>query len=207
MTDFFSLLGIARAPWPDAENLKIRFLSLSAEAHPDRFHSADETTRAAANARYIEINNAHQTLRETRPRLAHLLELELSNKPPQLQQILPETMNLFMEVSQICRQIDAFLAEKSKAASPMLKVALFAQGMEWLDRVTPLQQKVSAQRAALETELESMNPAWLAAPPPDAPAERRATLPLKRLEEIYRLTSYLDRWSGQLQERAVQLSL
>ena len=207
MTDHFRLLDEPRQPWLDADALKTRYLALSSAVHPDRFHTAAAAAQAAANERYLAINTAYQCLRDTRPRLQHLLELELGAKPAQLQQILPETMDLFMEVGQLCRQVDAFLAEKNAATAPMLKVKFFAQGLDWLDRLNALQQQLGPRRAALETELQSLNPAWQAAPSPDAAAVRRAALPLRRLEEIYRLLSYYDRWAGQLQERAVQLSL
>ena len=207
MTDHFRLLDEPRRPWLDAEALKTRYLALSSAVHPDRFHTADAAAQASANERYLAINTAYQCLRETKPRLQHLLELELGAKPAQLQQILPETMDLFMEVSQLCRQIDAFLAEKNAATAPMLKVKFFALGLDWLDRLNALQQKLHPRRAALDTELQSLNPAWQTAPSPDTADARRAALPLRRLEEIYRLFSYYDRWAGQLQERAVQLSL
>jgi len=45
-----------------------------------------------------------------------------------------------------------------------------------------------------------MNSIWEAT----APA---AALPLDRLEEIYRSFSYINKWSAQLQERIVQLSI
>ena len=207
MTDHFRLLAQPRQPWLDIEALKTRFLTLSGEVHPDRFHNAPAAERAAAAERYLAINTAHQCLRETKPRLQHLLELELGAKPAQLQQILPETMDLFLEVGQLCREVDAFLAAKSQTTSPMLKVKSFAAGLDWLDRVNALQQKINPRRAALETELQSLNPAWQTAPPPESAAARRAALPLRRVEEIYRLFSYYDRWSAQLQERAVQLSM
>ena len=207
MTDHFRLLDQPRQPWLDAEALKTRFLTLSGAVHPDRFHNTPAAERAPAAERYLAINTAHQCLRETKPRLQHLLELELGAKPAQLQQILPETMDLFLEVGQLCREVDAFLAAKSQTVAPMLRVKSFAAGLDWLDRVNAVQQKINPRRAALETELQSLNPAWQSAPPPESAAARRAALPLRRLEEIYRLVSYYDRWSAQLQERAVQLSL
>lgn len=207
MTDHFRLLDEPRQPWLDPETLKTRYLERSSAVHPDRFHTADAAAQAAANERYLAINTAYQCLRETKPRLQHLLELELGAKPAQLQQILPETMDLFMAVGQLCRQVDALLAEKNAATAPMLQVKFFAQGLDWLDRLNALQQQLGPRRVALESELQSLNPAWQTAPSPATAEARRAALPLRRLEELYRLFSYYDRWAGQLQERAVQLSL
>ena len=74
MTDYFSLFNEPRRPWLDAEKLKARFLTLSAECHPDRAVTAAE--REAATARFTELNAAHNCLREPRERLQHLLALE-----------------------------------------------------------------------------------------------------------------------------------
>ena len=42
MTDYFALLNEPRRPWLDADLLKQTFLTLSAGAHPDKIHSANE---------------------------------------------------------------------------------------------------------------------------------------------------------------------
>jgi hypothetical protein len=68
-----------------------------------------------------------------------------------------------------------------------------------------LQGKVNAQRDALDLELRELNAAWEKAP--EAPADsRRAALPLERLEELSRSTSYVTRWTAQIQERLSQLA-
>jgi hypothetical protein len=46
MNDCFALLNEPRRPWLDSEALKQRFVSLSAELHPDRTHSAMATACA-----------------------------------------------------------------------------------------------------------------------------------------------------------------
>ena len=68
-----------------------------------------------------------------------------------------------------------------------------------------LQGKVNAKRDALDLELRELNAAWEKAP--ETPAEaRRAALPLERLEELSRSTSYVTRWTAQIQERLSQLA-
>ena len=37
--------------------------------------------------------------------------------------------------------------------------------------------------------------------------ERAPALPLKRLEQVYRVFSYVSRWTDQLQERLVRLAM
>lgn len=205
MPDSFSLLNEPRLPWLDADALKAKFHQFSAEVHPDRSHNAPEAEKAASNTRYAELNAAYNTLREPKDRLLHLLELELGGKPRDIQRIPPGTMDLFVEVGQTCRDVDAFLAGKADVTSPMLKVKFFQQSMVWTDSLQKLQQKINALRDSLVAELQQLNAVWLSAPAIGS-AERAKALPLERLEQIYRAFSYVARWSEQLQERTVQLA-
>jgi DnaJ-domain-containing protein 1 len=204
VSDCFALLEEPRRPWLDAAALKTKFLARSAAVHPDRVHSAPEAERAAAQERYTALNAAFNTLREPKDRLQHLLELESSAKPGNIQSTPPELTELFFAVGQLCRDVDFFLLEKSRANSPLLKVKMFRRAMEWTTQLNALQQRLGAQRGELETQLQAMNEAWATAPV-EAEA-RQAALPLARLEQLYRTLSFLSRWGGQLQERVVQLA-
>lgn len=205
MIDNFALLDEPRRPWLDTDALKGKFLKLSAEVHPDRVHTASEAEKAAANQRYSEVNAAYNCLRELKERLLHLLELATGAKPKDVQRIPPGTMDLFVEVGQMCRDTDGFLAEKAKVTSPLLKVQMFEKGMEWTDKLNELQRKINAKRDELTVELQAMNPTWEAAEKSASP-KCEVVLPLERLEQIYRVLSYVARWTEQIQERVVQLS-
>jgi len=206
MTDYFSLLNEPRRPWVDAEGLKTKFLALTGEVHPDRSHNAPEAEKAAANERYVELNTAYRTLSVTRDRLLHLLTLERGEKPKEIQNIPPGAMELFVEVGQICKQLDYFLLEKGKMMSPVVQAQLYQRGLEWTDEVQSLQESLTEQQSALEQELQAMNAKWESAPA-IGEAARTAALPLARVEEIYRSFSYLTKWTAQLQERFVQLAI
>src|SRR3954467_14534710 len=114
MTDFFAVFGEQRRPWLDPEVLKGKFLALSAEAHPDRAHSAGAQERLQAQDRYTRLNAAYQVLREPKDRLRHLIELERGSKPGQIQRIPSDLMNLSLEVGEVCREADALVQEKGK---------------------------------------------------------------------------------------------
>ncbi|MCX6858814.1 MAG: hypothetical protein NTX70_01105 [Verrucomicrobia bacterium] len=205
MTDCFELLQEPRRPWLNADALKARFLELSAAAHPDRVHGGTESERAHANARSAELNAAYNTLRESRERLFHLLELERGAPSRDIQRIPAGTMDLFVEIGQCCRDADTFLATNPNSESPMLKLQRMRQALEWSDRLMALQRQVNLRRAALEATLQSLNEAWESAPPPSAP-DRKNHLPLESLEEAARAMSYVSRWTSQLQERLGQLA-
>lgn len=206
MTDCFALLGEPRRPWLDVDALKSRFLGLSAEAHPDRVHGGTEEAKAAANARSAELNAAFNTLREPRDRLFHLLELELGSRPKDIQRIPPGTMDLFVEIGQACRDVDAFLATAAADDLPaMLRLQRMRTQLGHSDRLLNLQAKVNVLRESLDARLRELNPAWESAPAEPGPV-RVAALPVERLEEVSRSMSYTTRWTAQIQERLAQLA-
>jgi len=203
MIDCFALLQEPRRPWLNPEALRQKFLELSASLHPDRVHGAVEDEKRAAQEHYTQLNAAYQCLREPKDRLRHLLELERGAKPEELQSIPPDLLNLGFEVGQLCRQTDAFLAEKAKVSSPLLQVQMFERGQEWTAKLQALQATIGARLKELMAEIKAIDAEWDGAQRPGAP-DRQTTL--GRLEELYRLCSYFTRWSAQIQERIVQLA-
>jgi len=203
MTDFFALLDLPRRPWLDPDSLKQKFLRLSAEVHPDRVHNAGGPEKLAAQDRYTGLNTAYNCLREPKERLLHLLELERGTKPKDVQNIPPDLMNVFLEVSQLCREIDEFLPEKVAVTSPLLKVPMFERSQAWADKLMALQKRINSWREELIAELKAIDERWN---PDENAAQLNRAATLQRLEELYRLFSYLARWSNQMQERLVQLS-
>jgi hypothetical protein len=95
---------------------------------------------------------------------------------------------------------------RGQVTSPMLKVQSFERSLELADRISGLQRVLSEAMEAIEAQLRTLNAAWLAAPAVSSP-QRAGRLPLDRVEALYRESSFLARWRGQLQERFVQLSL
>jgi len=196
MTDHFALLNEPRRPWLEPEALKAKFLTFSAEVHPDRVHQASEADKLAANQRYTELNAAYVCLREPRERLRHLLELELGQKPSDLTNVPNDLMDLFFAVGKLLREVDAFIGEKAKASSPLLQVQLFERGQEWVEKLSELRQLINSQREPLIVELKGLSKSWGDSSPK----------PLERLLGIWRLLSFYERWLGQIQERVVQIS-
>ena len=204
MMDYFALLNEPRRPWLETSSLKEKFLALSAEVHPDRFHNTSESDKEQATQRYTDLNAAYNCLREPKSRLQHLLELETGSRPKEVQQIPPETMELFMEVAQLCRQVDGFVAQRAKVSAPMLKVELFERAQEWTESLNCLQVKIAAKRDQLNLRLEQLNTFWEKAP---LAAMEQNAAGLQELEQLWRDFSYVARWSSQIQERLVELSL
>lgn len=205
MSDYFRLLGEPRRPWIDPEALKQKFLALSAEAHPDRFHHADDAARREAGPRFAELNAAYQCLRESKTRIAHLLQLERGAPPARVDSIPEETMTLFSRVAESCRELDGLLKERSTLTSPLLKAAWFEKAQPALDNLQGLLDGIRAAQRDLEARLKSLNTHWEATA--GAPARQDAgELPLDEIERLYRQFGYLNRWEQQLQERFVHCS-
>ena len=200
MPDYFALLNEPRRPWLDSNLLKQKFLALASDAHPDRVHNASESEKTEVTQRYTQLNAALNCLAEPKLRLLHLLELELGAKPKDIQTIPTALADLFAEVATSCRNADGFLAEKAKVTSPSLQVQIFERGQDWVEKLNVLQRKLNELREKLTGELKSLDAQWISA---DA-AARREILP--KLEELYRLFGYFNRWNNHIQERVVQLS-
>jgi DnaJ-domain-containing protein 1 len=200
MMDNFALLNEPRRPWLDADLLKQKFLALSTTVHPDKIHSASENEKSVSAKKFAELNAAYHCLAEPKSRLLHLLELELGAKPKDIQQIPAALADLFAGIANHCRSTDGFLAEKSKVTSPLLQVQLFERGQEWVEKLNVLQRKLNELREKLQAELKSLDAQWIAT----AAGSRGEILP--KLEELYRLFGYFNRWNNQIQERVVQLS-
>ncbi len=203
MTDYFALLHEPRRPWLNVDSLKAKFLELSAAVHPDRVHGSADAEKETAHQRYLEFNSAYNCLREPKSRLRHLFELESGARPMEVQEIPSGAADMFVEIGQLCREVDGFLAERAKVTSPLVKVTMFERAQEWIEKLNAVQRTLNSKHEGLIAELQEMNPAWETAP---QGAARLATLPLSQLERLSRDFSYLVRWVAQVQERVAQLS-
>jgi DnaJ-domain-containing protein 1 len=203
MTDNFALFDEPRRPWIDPEALKQKFLALSARLHPDRSHALPEAERTEAGRKFSDLNAAYNCLRDSKERLRHLLQLELGEKPADIQAVPPELMDWHFEIGRLCREADAVIAANAAPASPLVKVAQFERAQAQLDKLNAMRQRINARIDAVSQELAAMNPAWNTTPPGNPERDQI----LKRLDEIYRLLGYLGRWLNQVQERAVSLSV
>jgi curved DNA-binding protein CbpA len=202
MTDYFALLDEPRRPWLDAEELKVRFLTLSAQAHPDKLPAGSATARDSANRRFAELNSAFNCLREPKDRLRHLLELELGEKPKEVHEIPQDLADLFMEITRLRREVSVFLAETKRAQSPLLRVQVFEQTQEWIDRLRVAQARLGEWQAKLLLELRNSDQEWQRTA--DDPVQHGVLL--QAVHRIHQRLSFYTRWSTDLQEVIIRLS-
>ena len=200
MSDHFARLNEARRPWLEAARLKQTFHTLSATIHPDKIPSTDESAKVQASKQFAELNAAYQCLSDPKSRLVHLLELECGEKPKDIQEIPAGLADWFVEVARVCRESDGFLAEKASTTSPLLQVQFFQRGQAWLERLNALQKELNKLGDRVTNEVKSLDEKWMGA----TPGARQGLLP--KLEELYRLLGYLNRWNNQIQERIARIA-
>jgi DnaJ-domain-containing protein 1 len=196
MVDYFNVLQEPRRPWLDPDQLKEKFLTLSAQVHPDRVHQCSPEEKENAHRRYTELNTAYQCLREPKERLRCLIELETGQRPADVQAVPDGLLDWFVRINSSLRDTDALLQEKVTITSPLLKVGLLERSQPLIDQLQSLLQQLEKQQAALLRDLQSLAAQW-----------DTATHDWSRLGEICQRLSYLNRWASQIRERTLQLSL
>lgn len=190
----YALFELEPSPAPDLAALKERFARATAETHPDKFAQAPEAERLAVEGRYAELNRAYQTLIDPRARLLALYELTKGEKPRDVQRIPPGTMDLFVEVGQVCRNLDQFLEKKRSTTGRLQRAGLMSEELTLQDTLSTLRMKLETLAATLEGELAALDTRW-----------RAGERDLNALEAAYRKYSYLARWRQQLEEREIAL--
>lgn len=192
--DPFALFELEPGPALDADALKERFARATAESHPDKFAQVPEAERLAAEERYAALNRAYQTLIDPRARLLALYELTSGGKPRDVQRIPPGTMDLFIEVGQMCQELDQFLEKKRAAGGALERAALMGEELALQDSLLTLRGKLEKLGATLEDDLAALDVRW-----------RAGDRDIHVLEVVYRKYSYLARWRQQLEEREIAL--
>jgi curved DNA-binding protein CbpA len=205
VNDYFALLNQPRRPWLDPEAVRAAFLALSTGIHPDRVHNASPETRAAAQERFAALNAACNCLRDPKERLRHLLHLERGVKPAQLERAPAQRTDFYFELAGVCGETDKFLRAQAPSPAPLLKARSFARALALREELEKFQAELACWRGELEREVQALNAAWEEAP--ENGSARFAALPLDRLEQLYRDLSYVLRWSEQIRERVIRLSL
>ena len=190
----FALFALEPSPALDIAALKERFARDTAETHPDKFAQAPEADRAAAETRYTTLNQAYQTLIDPRARLLALYELTKGEKPRDIQRIPPGTMDLFKEVGEMCRELDAFLEKKRITTGRLERAGLMSAELALQDALVELRMKLEQFGATVDADLTALDLRW-----------RAGDKELNALEAVYRKYSYLARWRQQLEEREIAL--
>lgn len=79
--NFFSLFEIAPRFAIDERALEVKFRALQAQTHPDKFASASDAERRAAEQRSALVNDAYKSLKDPVSRSAYLIEKTCALNP------------------------------------------------------------------------------------------------------------------------------
>ncbi len=124
MTDYFALLGEARRPWLEPEELKEKYFARARERPADS-----------------ELNEAFRVLSEPKLRLQHLLVLEgadlTAGRP-----VPPAVAELFWNTGSVLREVDRWLLKSREASGALARALLSGE-----------RTKLEAKTEVLETEL------------------------------------------------------
>ncbi len=179
MTDHFALLGQPRSAWLDPAQLKEAFHARTYQAHPDGQGDADQ---------FAALNEAYQVLRDPKRRLQHLLALAGESLPAQSAAVPENIAALFPAVAGLVAQASD-LIEKASGATSTLARSL-------------LRRKVIETNSQLELMLERLD-----AMTHSANEQLRDAFTPAHLRDLCLQFSYLSRWTNELRERQLQLSL
>ena len=157
--DHFTVLGVPRATWVDAEELKSCFHRLSAERHPDAA-GGDGTA-------FTELNAAWQALREPAGCLRHFLELEHPDALAKASTATAPTelADLFMDIASLRQAAQKFGAKFDAASSPLIKAMLEPERVTLRTHTAALASDIEARTGQITSALRTnlLKPQQLAA--------------------------------------------
>ncbi len=180
--DYFALLGEERRPWLDPERVSETFRRMSRTLHPDQ-PGAEEVT-----VEFAVLNQAQQTLRDPKLRLAHLIGLEFPevrlSGPAAVPAALADRIGPILSLLQ---EADGLLGAKAAAGSALTRALLARRELELRELA---EEQLQAVEALYEHAIEDL---------------RDEDKSAGRLVALYQRLAYLTRWRGQLQEKLGQL--
>ena len=192
MTDCFEALGVPHRPLLDDEELKRRFLALTAEHHPD--------VAGTESGEFAALNLAYQTLRDPCQRLRHLVELATGTPTPRHQAAPAVIGELFPEMGRHKQALDAFLKRWNAAPAGLGKALLMEEQLQLQETLEAWLHRLQEERGKALEALPALDHQWMT-----DPASREALLP--KLSDMAQTLVYLDRWIGQLREGLLQLQI
>jgi Fe-S protein assembly co-chaperone HscB len=143
MKDLFQTLSVARTFGFENAALERRFHKLQRESHPDRFATMPAELGSALD-RSSDINLAYRILRNPPERRKHLLSL-YGYSAEQSKQVPMELLEIVMNVQERVAELE--FADEAKRE-------------KLIEEIEPLANDLEGRRAALDTEMRSLEKKW-----------------------------------------------
>lgn len=189
--DYFTLLEVEKRPLVDPVRLKENFLKISEMVHPDKYYNAPQEAKDVAMGYSSLLNKAYSTLKDPKERIRYLISLETDKEAPVASRASAETMEFFIEASDVCQEADV-LQKKGKSSE--------SERNELRDRLQGFKKESQKKWESVLREIESLDAEWLAAPP-----ENRRSV-VRKLVGLSNELSYLAKLQSMLNEMIVALS-
>ncbi len=135
MTDLFALLGVARRPWLDPDELKEKYFA-----------------RSRAELPGTELNEAFRVLSDPKLRLQHLLKLEGADLDAG-RAVPPAVAEVFWNTGTLLREAERWLVRQAATTSTLARALLQPERAQLDQRLGELEEKL---RALYEDELEQL---------------------------------------------------
>ncbi len=147
--DYFSLLGVAKQPWLDLDELKGKFHSLSSRHHPD-------VHRTGSASNFEQLNTAYQTLRDPVRRLRYLLELEAPQMLGRSGEVPSALIPFFLEASQTRAMLDQFLARHGQATTALAQALLASEKALLIGQMRGLVERINQLRDETISKIQKL---------------------------------------------------
>ena len=195
MTDYFALLEQPRRPWLDPEELKQTFHAKSLRAHPD-VQPQNGNVHATA-PEFTQLNEGYQVLSDPKRRLQHLLALEGAAPDARSNTVPHDVEELFPAVAAVTQQAQSLVEKTANATSPLSRSLLKPQLLQVQKEIQDMLTMLESRHAEAVGRLQHLDSVW----------EDVRSTSLAELHELYLRFSYLGRWTVELQEKQMQLSV
>ena len=151
MPDPFSTFGLPRRFDLELEDLRQRFLSASAQHHPDRF--TDPLEQADAAEQSAQINHAYQVLSDPESRAKALLALHGGADASDEKSLPPA---LLMQVMEVREELDQAIADQNDAELARLHAWATGEHDQHLANLARLFAVAEPDTAAVRLELNAL---------------------------------------------------
>ncbi len=190
-TDYFTLLEVEKRPAVDLVRLKENFLRMSEMTHPDKYYNASPEVRETAMAYSSLLNQAYSTLKDPKERIRYMISLEMDKEAPVSSRASAETMEFFIEASDVCNEADTFLKKGTIRE---------AERRDLGDRLQGFKKEYQERWGRVLREIETSDVEWIATSP-----ENRKPL-IRKLLSLSHELSYLSKLQSLINEMIIGLS-
>lgn len=182
--DYFAMLEVEKRPVIDTVKLKENFLRLSELVHPDKYYNSSQDVQELALKSSSLLNKAYSTLKDPKERIRYLITLESDREAPVSKHASAETMEFFIEASDVCNEIDRFA--RKKGGDESLR-------QDHLRKLSELKKDAGSRWDGVLGEITALDKEWLTISGNDKKSKvRRLIILSHELSYLSKLQSLID---------------